>query len=128
MRELAGILNTDRPYMTLVVDELERRQLVVRTVHPDDRRSRVVRLTAAGEAAAGRADLILNEPPPALVGLPADDLAVLDRILADLAASTPAPPVATGRPAARRAAPDDPAPDRPPSVGHGDVERSRRSG
>ncbi|MBB4684825.1 MarR family winged helix-turn-helix transcriptional regulator [Amycolatopsis jiangsuensis] len=87
MRELTEHLNTDRPYTTLVVDELVRRGLVVRESHPDDRRLRIVTATPAGEEAAGRAERILGEPPPELRALSADDLATLDRITALLAAA-----------------------------------------
>jgi DNA-binding MarR family transcriptional regulator len=86
MRDLAAELLTDRPYTTLIVDELERRGLVARTIHPQDRRCRLVALTAAGEEAAGLADRILNRPPPALAALPAADLAALDRVTRALAA------------------------------------------
>jgi DNA-binding MarR family transcriptional regulator len=37
-----------------IVDRLERRELVVRAIHPTDRRSFVLRLTPEGEAAAAR--------------------------------------------------------------------------
>lgn len=85
MRELAEVLITDRPYATLLVDDLERRGLVERTVHPDDRRCRLVRVTRAGRKAAAIANRILGAPPPALLALPDPDLAALDRILAKLA-------------------------------------------
>ncbi|WP_027946717.1 MarR family winged helix-turn-helix transcriptional regulator [Amycolatopsis taiwanensis] len=85
MRQLAEELITDRPYATLLVDDLERRGLVERTVHPDDRRCRLVRATREGRRAAALANRILGEPPPALLALPASDLAALDRILVKLA-------------------------------------------
>lgn len=84
MRELADQLITDRPYATLLVDDLERRGLVERTVHPDDRRCKLVRVTRDGRKAAATANRILGEPPPALLALPESDLAALDRILAKL--------------------------------------------
>jgi DNA-binding MarR family transcriptional regulator len=80
MRDLATALAIDRPYATVVIDELERRGLVARTVHPNDRRCRQVSLTAAGEEAARQADRILSDPPPALASLPPADLATLDRL------------------------------------------------
>jgi DNA-binding MarR family transcriptional regulator len=86
MRELAQRLVTDRPYATLLVDDLERRELVERTMHPGDRRCKLVKVTPAGQAAAAVATRILQEPPPELLGLPEPDLAVLDEILARLAA------------------------------------------
>jgi DNA-binding MarR family transcriptional regulator len=84
MRELTETLSTDRPYTTLVVDDLVRRGLAVREPHPDDRRSRVVTLTPAGREAAALALRILGEPPKVLLALPPADLAALDRILARL--------------------------------------------
>ncbi|MFC4944155.1 MarR family winged helix-turn-helix transcriptional regulator [Pseudonocardia sp. GCM10023141] len=92
MRELTEQLATDKPYTTLVVDDLERRGLVVRSVHPDDRRSKIVTVTPAGAVEAARADAILEAPPAALSALPAADLAALDRIIAVLAAGSAAPP------------------------------------
>ncbi len=88
--ELAAALSIDRPYTTLTVHELERRGLAERTVHPDDRRSKLVELTASGRTAARLADDMLNRPPAALVALDAADLAALDRITAQLAGEDPA--------------------------------------
>ncbi|MFJ4845066.1 MULTISPECIES: MarR family winged helix-turn-helix transcriptional regulator [unclassified Streptomyces] len=82
--ELASDLMSDRPYITLVVDDLARRGLVDRTPHPGDRRRKVVAVTAAGAAAAAEAERILGTPPPGLAALPEDELALLDRILGRL--------------------------------------------
>jgi DNA-binding MarR family transcriptional regulator len=84
LRELAEALTTDRPYATLIVDDLERRGLVVRSVDPQDRRVKRVTLTAEGRAAAAEAQRLLDEPPTALRDLPAADLEALARILADV--------------------------------------------
>ncbi|MEA2190607.1 MAG: hypothetical protein QOI73_728 [Solirubrobacteraceae bacterium] len=81
LRALADMLVADPPYVTLIVDDLEQRGLVRRTPHPDDRRAKLVQLTAAGRAAAARADEILDEPPAALLDAPAEDLAALLRVL-----------------------------------------------
>jgi len=81
MRELGTALTIDAPYTTVVVDDLERRGLLVRSPHPDDRRVKLVTLTEAGRESACTAEQILNEPPPALRSLPAADLAELNRIL-----------------------------------------------
>jgi DNA-binding MarR family transcriptional regulator len=83
-RDLAAMLSTDRPYTTLLVDDLERRGLVERTVDPDDRRSKIVTATPAGIAAAELADRILDTPPKALRDLDPADLEALDRIIAAL--------------------------------------------
>jgi DNA-binding MarR family transcriptional regulator len=85
LRALAERLQADPPYVTLMVDDLEERGLVQRKPHPEDRRAKLVELTAAGRAAAARAGAILDEPPAALRDLPAEDLAVLLRVLERLA-------------------------------------------
>ncbi|GGO89955.1 MarR family winged helix-turn-helix transcriptional regulator [Wenjunlia tyrosinilytica] len=85
MRELTERLSTDKPYTTLVVDDLERRGLVVRSVHPDDRRSRVVTITEEGAAAAARAEEILARPPEAMRSLAPEELEALDRMVGKLA-------------------------------------------
>ncbi len=84
LRELAELLGADPPYVTLMVDDLEGRGLVQRTPHPRDRRAKLVQLTADGRAAALRAEAILERPPAALSALPADDLAALLRVLAQV--------------------------------------------
>jgi DNA-binding MarR family transcriptional regulator len=81
LRALAESLAADPPYVTLIVDDLERRGLVRRMPHPEDRRAKLVELTVAGRAAAVRADAILDEPPAALSDAPAEDLDALLRVL-----------------------------------------------
>jgi DNA-binding MarR family transcriptional regulator len=85
LRALADELAADPPYVTLMVDDLEERGLVHRLPHPEDRRAKLVKLTAAGRAAAARADAILDEPPAALRDIPDEDLAALLRVLERLA-------------------------------------------
>ena len=85
LRALADRLAADPPYVTVVVDDLEKRGLVRRMPHPEDRRAKLVELTAAGRSAAARADAILHEPPAALRDVPAEDLAALLRVLERLA-------------------------------------------
>ncbi|HTJ39285.1 MAG TPA: MarR family transcriptional regulator [Dactylosporangium sp.] len=84
MRELAGRLQTDAPYTTLVVDDLEKRGLVHREPHPADRRAKLVTATDLGRAEAARAEAILTQPPPQLLALPPEELATLARIVAKL--------------------------------------------
>jgi DNA-binding MarR family transcriptional regulator len=81
LSELAAILQTDAPYITVVVRDLEERGLVVRTANPADGRSKVVRVTDAGAHCAARAESILNRPSGGLSNLPAEDIAVLVNIL-----------------------------------------------
>jgi DNA-binding MarR family transcriptional regulator len=80
LADLADDLMTDRPYITLVVDDLARRGLVERTPHPTDRRSKIVTVTRAGATAAAEAERILGAPPPVLRELDAADLTALERI------------------------------------------------
>lgn len=84
LRALAERLAADPPYVTLIVDDLEARGLVKRFPHPEDRRAKLVQLTAAGRAVAARADAIMDEPPAALREVPADDLAAVLRVLEQL--------------------------------------------
>ncbi|MFI6297803.1 MarR family winged helix-turn-helix transcriptional regulator [Nonomuraea sp. NPDC050790] len=84
MRELTAELSTDKPYTTLMVDDLEARGYVTRSVSPDDRRIKIVTLTPEGTAAAEAAERILARPPRSLLALDPDDLASLDRILTSL--------------------------------------------
>ena len=85
LRALAERLAADPPYVTLMVDDLEERGLAQRLPHPEDRRAKLVQLTAPGRAAAARAEAILDEPPAALRDVPAEDLAALLRIVERLA-------------------------------------------
>jgi DNA-binding MarR family transcriptional regulator len=84
MRDLAAELVVDKPYMTQVVDALEERGLVLRTVDARDRRCRIVSLTEEGRATAERSEEILTRPPAILDQLSDGDLANLTRILSSL--------------------------------------------
>ncbi len=98
MGELATALDTDAPYATVVVDDLESQGLVRRRPHPTDRRAKLVELTRKGKGLAQRADAILATPPPTLQSLGADQLGTLVHILEDLAAKrdAPSPPEKAG--------------------------------
>jgi DNA-binding MarR family transcriptional regulator len=85
LRGLAERLAADPPYVTLMVDDLEKRGLVHRMPHPEDRRAKLVELTAAGRAAAARAEAILDEPPAGMHDVPVEDLAAMLRVLERLA-------------------------------------------
>lgn len=87
--DLAADLMTDRPYTTLVVDDLAKRGLVERTPHPTDRRSKIVSVTPSGASAAAEAERILGTPPPALRDLDEAELAALDGIMASLVRMKP---------------------------------------
>jgi DNA-binding MarR family transcriptional regulator len=88
MRELGAALLTDAPYITVIIDDLERRGLVRREVNPADRRSKLVRVTAAGRAIARKADQIQSQPPAGLAGLGERELVVLERTLRKLVESS----------------------------------------
>ncbi|WP_194906991.1 MarR family winged helix-turn-helix transcriptional regulator [Catenulispora rubra] len=81
MSELAARLGWDKPYTSNVVDDLEERGLVTRSVAPDDRRAKMVELTAEGHAAAVTAIRILAEPAPGLSRLSDEELAVVAELL-----------------------------------------------
>ncbi|QMU74447.1 MarR family transcriptional regulator [Streptacidiphilus sp. PB12-B1b] len=84
MRELTVGLATDKPYTTLIVDDLERRGLVRRSVDPGDRRCKIVTITDSGRQAAELAEAILARPPKSLLALDAEELTTLERLLAKL--------------------------------------------
>jgi DNA-binding MarR family transcriptional regulator len=84
MRELAAALGTDPGYTTVVVDDLEQRGLVTRTVSTGDRRSKIVTITLDGTAQAALAGRILGDPPGPVRDLPDADLASLARIVTAL--------------------------------------------
>ncbi len=84
LRELAQRLGADPPYTTVIVDDLVRRGFAERVPHPVDRRAKLVRLTAEGEAAAERAAAILSAPPADLLALGREDIEALDRVVARL--------------------------------------------
>jgi len=89
LRDIAELIGVDAPYATLIVDHLEARGLVERTLHPGDRRRKLVTLTPAGREAAALAAHIKNQPPAAFTQLTDAELAFLDSMLERLG---PPPP------------------------------------
>ena len=81
MSELAARLGTDKPYLTIMIDDLVQRGLVTRMEAPDDRRAKVVALTGTGRALAEEAERVLAQPAPGLSRLDPDELATLVRLL-----------------------------------------------
>jgi DNA-binding MarR family transcriptional regulator len=81
LRDIAELIGVDAPYATLIVDHLEARGLVERTLHPGDRRRKLVTLTLAGREAAALASHIMDQPPAGFTQLTDDELAVLEKIL-----------------------------------------------
>jgi DNA-binding MarR family transcriptional regulator len=89
MGQLAARLHTDRPYASVVVDDLERHGLVARKRHPTDRRVRIVSVTAEGRRVAGRAEQMLGGYREQLRALPPAELAALERALEHLERRAP---------------------------------------
>jgi DNA-binding MarR family transcriptional regulator len=96
MGELAATLGIDRPYMTIVVDDLERQGLVQRKPHPTDRRAKLVETTARGKEMTSKARAILHRPPAELAALPEDQLAALVRGLRAIHPDAPEPGLPAG--------------------------------
>jgi DNA-binding MarR family transcriptional regulator len=91
MGQLAARLHTDRPYASVVVDDLERHGLVARLRHPTDRRVRMVATTVEGRRVAARAEAALGGYRERLRALPPAELAALDRALEPLGRPLAAP-------------------------------------
>ena len=78
---LADDMGIDAPAATVLVNALEARGLVKRGPHPTNRRAKQVSLTAAGRRMLAVVAEITDQPPPALAGLPRQELAALRRTL-----------------------------------------------
>lgn len=81
MRGLASRLGVDPSWITGLVHQLEERGLVQRHPSPTDRRSKIVQLTALGEARHEDWQRVLRSPPEGLQGLSEHDTRELIRIL-----------------------------------------------
>jgi DNA-binding MarR family transcriptional regulator len=90
---LAEATMVDRPAITVTVDDLCARGLVVRGAHPTDRRCKLVSLTSVGWAMLARADAVVPAPPPGWADAPAEELAVLARLVDRVRAVEPVPEV-----------------------------------
>jgi DNA-binding MarR family transcriptional regulator len=84
MSELAETLWCDASNVTGIVDRLESRGLVERRASSGDRRVKLLCLTDEGEALRARVVERMEQPPPELAALEADE----QRLLADLLART----------------------------------------
>jgi DNA-binding MarR family transcriptional regulator len=78
--DLADALGSDAPAATVAVNDLERRGLVTRREHPEDRRAKLVALTIAGRATLRAAQRVADDAPETLASLPEEDVATLLRI------------------------------------------------
>jgi len=81
VKELAHAATIDAPAATVAVNDLEDRGLVVREIDPTNRRSKIVSLTAAGEAMVREIDEITDPAPEALAALDDTELKQLQSIL-----------------------------------------------
>lgn len=81
LSELAQAMGTDAPAATVVINDLEKHDLVERRPHPQDRRAKLVSLTTAGRHLLAAVNNIGDQPPPAFAKLPAAQLAQLRRLL-----------------------------------------------
>ena len=81
MRSLASEWQCDASNATWIVDRLERAGLAVRRDEPNDRRVKLVVLTAKGARVKAEVMEAFYAAPPELLALDAADLAALERIL-----------------------------------------------
>jgi DNA-binding MarR family transcriptional regulator len=81
LRALAEVVGTDPPATTVIVNDLEARGLVVRETHPDDKRTKVVSLTAEGRRIARVARAVTEKAPTTFDALTDKDVADLMRIV-----------------------------------------------
>lgn len=95
--DLAVVTGADRPYATLIVNELEARALVTRTQDADNRRRKLVSLTPTGKVAVNAARNIINRPPASLEKLSRHELGQLSDALKVLGGAV-APGSAISRP------------------------------
>jgi DNA-binding MarR family transcriptional regulator len=84
MRSLADERGCDASNATWIVNRLEARGLAERREKPDDRRVKLVVLTATGVKTRDRLKEKMNDPPPALLELPSAALRALKSAAATL--------------------------------------------
>ncbi|MDX6610551.1 MAG: hypothetical protein QOF85_2476 [Solirubrobacterales bacterium] len=81
MSEIAAVLDCDNSNVTGIVDGLEARQLAERTASPDDRRVKLIALSAEGRRVRTRLIKAVEKPPAWLAGLSAADQRTLRDLL-----------------------------------------------
>jgi MarR family transcriptional regulator, organic hydroperoxide resistance regulator len=84
MNSLADMLVCDASNITGIVDKLEARGLIERQASPDDRRVKMLTVTARGAELRRRFIARSSEPPAAIAGLALPDLRRLGEILTRL--------------------------------------------
>jgi DNA-binding MarR family transcriptional regulator len=87
VKEVAQAATIDAPAATVAVNDLEDRGLVVREPHPENRRCKIVSLTAAGRDMVRAIDAIDDPAPSILNTLDEAELKKLHAILAKLSTS-----------------------------------------
>ena len=81
LRTLAEVIGTDAPAATVIINDLEERGLVVRQAHPEDRRAKVVSLTAEGRKVMRAARAVTDEAPAPFDVLSDGEVEQLRRII-----------------------------------------------
>ena len=71
------------PAATVAVNDLERRGLVTRCEHPDDRRAKLVSLTAAGRATLRAGKSVPDHAPGPLAALSRAEVQTLAKIFGE---------------------------------------------
>jgi DNA-binding MarR family transcriptional regulator len=79
---LAELLGTDAPAATVAVNDLVQRGLATRSEHPDDRRAKLVSITAAGRATLRAVKTVPDHAPTPLTTLSREEARLLARIFA----------------------------------------------
>ncbi|CAM5459080.1 hypothetical protein MAUB1S_07726 [Mycolicibacterium aubagnense] len=88
--ELARQWKSDPSNTTWVVDRLEKAGLVERRAAPEDRRVKLVALTAKGRRTREELLAEFRRPPMEITALDSDDLAALERIFTKIGSATTA--------------------------------------
>ncbi|WP_217333125.1 MarR family transcriptional regulator [Rhodanobacter sp. C05] len=86
LKDLADAMSTDAPAATVAINDLESRGLVERYPHPENRRAKLVSITAAGRGVIAATRRVVETTPPALQSLSATDIKTMQRILDKIAA------------------------------------------
>ncbi len=83
--QLADAMDIERPNLVIVIDELERREWIVRDKVPTDRRAYALRATLAGHQQYDRTLKAVRAHETALLkGIDPKDLRVLVKVVADI--------------------------------------------
>jgi DNA-binding MarR family transcriptional regulator len=78
--QLATRFGVNPAWVTDIVDRLEARGEIRRSVSPDDRRVKLLELTEAGRSTHEAIEAIFATPPPGLLEAPVEDLQALVRL------------------------------------------------